>query len=483
MKQLLVLLAGIFLFMVIYDKLMAQDYQLINPNRTSFFISNQGKAQAIRVDSIYSEGARTVYEFYKQWKLINAFNGECSTPDSAIWCGHRCKVDTNGVHEFMNGKGQAIFIHSHASLNDSWVFHQYANGLYLEAKISAVGIQSFLGLNDSVKTVSLQLKDSLGYTDDVMHNYVIIEFSKNYGLISSYNFTEENYYIEQYAIDGMLNPDMGNTYLKWRDIYDFDINDEFHYKEGSFMMGVSQSYGETVNRVIDKQVFFSGDSIIYTFQRSKYSETADYQTLTTTPDYTIDTTTTTYSATNDLNYLPDEAIVGSTGPSISYKWVNQQNNNMRRVLIPNNATLYYQDSCWHYIHGDPGSELSYMEGCGLKDHSSGDFNSSSHNTLVYYRKGTEEWGEQVSIRSFETKQKKGITAYPNPTRAGSIINLDINRHNAHQFTIYNCHGSELSKGKLDIGENEISSTRLAPGLYFIKIENDHHFETLKLILE
>ena len=141
------------------------------------------------------------------------------------------------------------------SLNDSWVISEKNNDT---ATIVSIGQRLMFGITDSIKTIVYN------------NNSDTIILSKSFGIL---RFTDG---INKYSLAGLHNDNYGENAPNYKDIYNFEINDEF-YTEGSYC-SVSKGYscigGNNKLRILNKTE--NDTCYIYIVERFSISTYSDY---------------------------------------------------------------------------------------------------------------------------------------------------------------------------------------------------------------
>ncbi|GHV25514.1 hypothetical protein FACS1894176_04160 [Bacteroidia bacterium] len=210
-------------------ELLAYDYQAIYSNQTAIF--DGGTLQGMKIDSVKVLENDSV--FYPLKRILHD-GSYCYTPYGASWLGEKIIISANW-NNFIN-KNDTIRIKTDAVLGESWIVDE---GLIskMVAKVTSHKIESFLGLEDSVKTISFQAYDlnNVPIDRNLMNNKTL-KISKNYGIIQGFDFLPQiqpvlhNIY-QEYTLAGLSNPKAGIQNITWFDIWDFQPGDELHIYE------------------------------------------------------------------------------------------------------------------------------------------------------------------------------------------------------------------------------------------------------------
>ena len=250
---------------------IGQDYQTVSVNRIAYFESQYVKC--LRIDSIKYQSDSVFYPF----RVIQQLDYGCYSPLVASWIGPKIIVRENGMNLFFNKVNDTIKINTRAELHDKWIAFILTDSIIIEAMVINHDTMSFLGLIDSVKTVSFQVYDKSMSPLDYEINRMNLQISKNYGFIKTFNFylfpdIMVDYPPDQFEeldLTGLSNPKTGVQNLTWFDVNDFRPGDELHIlDESSTWFGNVSGY-TTTNKAVYKYLDRTDyeDSIVYHYSR------------------------------------------------------------------------------------------------------------------------------------------------------------------------------------------------------------------------
>ena len=210
----------------------AQDYQNICSPGTTFYQNNTGIIKAFRQDSVYPQGNNdTVFLSYRTIRPFNV-NGCYDTTNGSI-LGRRIFKKHDGTFCFFNWNKDTLRIRTQAVLNDTWKFCDLPGGSRIDARVTAIYQDSVLGLTDEVKVITFQAKDLNGNNIAHFLNQKTIKLTRHYGISGTYDLyfmpDIESNDGSSYSLAGKTNPSLGIRNLAWKDIYNFDAGDEFHW--------------------------------------------------------------------------------------------------------------------------------------------------------------------------------------------------------------------------------------------------------------
>jgi hypothetical protein len=235
------------------------------------------------------------------------------------------------------------------------------------------------------------------------------------------------------------------------EIYDYNIGDLFHYEENGSNYSIinTEITGEYYSSALDTVYFIreissqmiSPQNPEWTFEY--YTDTIFYYELDSTVNNgNIDTlfSDSLYCNTRDINFFHD---------SIS------------------------PDEYWEY---------TFVEGCGLTilKHEGGPPLSYSKE-LIYYKKGSEEWGTPIYVGIDEVNDDNlKVHVFPNP--ASSFTTIQIKEGIAlEEAIIYNHLGQKVLVA-VPVN-NTVDVSKLKAGIYFIEVITSESRVRTKLLIE
>lgn len=259
------------------------------------------------------------------------------------------------------------------------------------------------------------------------------------------------------------------------EIFDYDVNDEFQYRDYSS----EDPFPNATRYVItDKYYSATNDTVFYGRHFDNYTSTWDF----TPPGHLIYF----FSSYNDTTFVTNlDTLINA---AFSNEIIDSCN-------ISTDTLHYNSDFCGvfsyeHYrcvgccFEGQLTSVV-YGIGIGLASRYYA-YPSEWYETrriLFYYKKGSIECGEPdllaVSVNEPE-KLDKTLLVYPNP--ADHIIHFNTGFSNRNRVTIYNSLGNIV----LTINEyldGPVNTSSLDNGLYFVRIENDLGSHSCKFVID
>lgn len=509
------------LFLVIFlinYMVNSQPYKAIRDNAEYLFCCQNctsNDINSIKIDSIIIDGFDTIY--FNIRFMRNAVPPEnCGNLYGASWIGSQVIIKLDGFNYFFNKKEDTIKINTLAQLNNPWVLYSYFDSdnyldtAYISGTIYKIDTMSFLGIIDTVKMIKLQVHNMQGDSLVSNLNSLTLFLSKNFGLIKLFDLYEfpyntqaditSKYVNKDYFLVGKTNPNTGIINITAKEIFDYEIGDEFHTNQANEW--VNPPYPmyqiQLINKVLSKTNSINHDTTVYTIHRCglKHSWYGGNNTY----EYYNDTITTIYNwssltePNSFLKYLPNETYFN--GVKYQYWDLSYSNNyNQRIVKYSSRFSANNFSNCPEVNNLIPGpSVYYYIEGCG-GTYYYGPYDDSGildHNKLVYYKKGNDIWGNPYNCETLleilpnvSNKNKYFVSIIPNPVLNSARIsiiglnneNIDLEIKNQLGFTV-------LLKKHMNATGFVFDRGNLPSGLYFYSIlTTKNEFISGKLIIE
>jgi hypothetical protein len=427
----------------------------------------------IVIDSIQQKALAVEYFNFRspETKYNPKIYDLCTVIDGPSWIGRKVIAgkDTSFIISIRNDS--LIFL-TNASLYDSWILYKFKHDTLIEAVVSSIDYLPVVGnIMDSVKTITLTVKNSKNFGINHPANNRKFMLSKNYGFITAFDW---RYFPDslnkELKICGIPDPKTGINPITFRQVFDYDIGDEFHYSEGDTDESRHGYIIENIVRVTDKQVLDT-NTLEYT-----YSNFSKYINLNGSKS---DTTFRYREASERINvgdyplFEPEESLVGMVSypgnPLVDFL-VKINKYGGRQVIT--NEFLYYlsPDSCYRQQNHEYVRIYQYIEGCGAYFVEYWGF-GYTWKTLHYYNKSGKTWGNQLDVPTSvanDNTEKKYFYYDPNMSRLiinlphSGLFNLRISDLNGRDIVppIFN----EIN----NIGERiiDLNNQSLNQGIYF-----------------
>jgi hypothetical protein len=249
------------------------------------------------------------------------------------------------------------------------------------------------------------------------------------------------------------------SYLTIGEVFDFNINDEFHYTREN-----QPSNGERIT-VFDKYYSINSDTVFYTLHHDIYNVIPDYSVSPPGSIYVFDTIIDTIFYSN-LN-MPINYIWPQNDPEfVFYDSIKEFDTNLCDIEM---NSYYIQQ----YSFEPSWFKRSYGRGIGMTlDYWHYQGNGVSQfpvwERMIYFKKGTISCGspDQTTLDLFDLNGQKEFIIYPNPS--DGIISIDNNSSKKINIKVFNTAG-ELKYLEQNIS-SEIDLSKLSNGIYILEIE-------------
>lgn len=469
-------------FFFLHQNLKAQNYQTVQNGVEQFFADSTGYIKAIRIASVSFNGTDSVYTNFFTMRDISNYDTVCLWVNGPSWLGKEVIIRNNGFNIFFNAHNDSIFINTLANLNDTFTFYTFSNGNYIEASVTAADTGTVVSFPDSVKTITLQAKDSSGNNISNSMNGRQIKFSKNHGFVQLPVFYD-------FPAAANLDYKRVNAHrLTWGEIYDYDVNDRFYYEytyEGSQTAPPNYS----VLKILSKSFSPNNDTVFYQIENTSINNEVDWNPqphmVTTVNSYTTNSFYINLNKVLFNSYMPEESIVDT--------FLNYHIYNMSFIKCENRITESFADGgpgfdqssgCYNYPMGVPNTH-SYSNGLGeVKYTWYDDFNLNGGSTQLYgYTKGNITCGCYfvTGLQELSTSQLK---IYPNPSSDLLFVERTL-PNTAANLQLIDCYGRIVEEIKIQQGEKiaTINVKAVASGYYFIRITDGEHSSWQKAIIQ
>ncbi len=391
---------------------------------------------------------------------------------------------------FFNSKNDTVYVNTKALLNDSWRFTKITSGVFLEATVISVGQDTVMGVLDEVKKVELQAKRNDGTPQASPWNGKYFIMSKHYGLARTFDMVKVPSDTTPYTIVGKLKPVIGIQEFGWRDVYNFNIGDVLHYSGYlTSYIGNPNSTWKEIQTVINKTSYGAGpDSVLYKFDRCR-------STVLTPGGHTYvrDTLTVKYKfnvLNNDSTILryPDEFKRRNVYASQFDRTMKAMNNRQTKKI--GEDRYRFLNNCFTLPQGSVTVNRGYSEGLGVTEYFRGDSESQELNKLVYFKKGSETWGNPVGTEcspildapAVQAAEQK-VSIIPNPMRSKSQIVIEGAKPTEDtRFVLYNLVGQEVLQFPVTSATTTLERNNLPNGMYIWVIKGKNTKSTGKLMV-
>ncbi len=262
------------------------------------------------------------------------------------------------------------------------------------------------------------------------------------------------------------------------EVYNYNVGDVFltrHYVTGGFennSINLSNLYEKTT--VLSKSFSVSFDTVFYNcLVNTKYVHYVQemFQAPYYSTSYSIDTTTLIFTDLNspiqNYPFMSTPICCSDSVDSVYY-----------------DVDRYCSKKTWHkeFTWGEgcfeePFPIYDYVEGCGGPYYSDGGGGGSpytGHHKLIYYKKGIDSCGTNVSCTAGVDELSKlefTISIFPNPTNSFTTINFSEQQKHTI-IKIIDVHGKEIKIVNFTGSQFQIEKGELREGIYFVQIIDD-----------
>ena len=477
----------------VLSKNPSHEYQTVYSNRIALFENSGKQIKALRIDSVKVDTDSVFYPFATIQEVLK----NCFSPYKASWIGEKVVVKPDGTNLFFNRDGDTITLKTRARIKETWIAFQSADNFRVKATVQSIELVNFLGLADSVKTITLTVTDLNENTVNHALNKLKVKISKTYGFIETLNFylfpdntvrypTDR---LKPYALVGLTNPKVGIQNLTWFEVNDFQPGDELHIlDESSSWEGWNAEYGYTItNKAKYKYLerIDYADSIVYLYSQKQSIETVTQDSYIL--EIFIDTLRSVVITNPSFDKLPGEPIIDDIDMFAYNLHMSNETiltkkdpKDFERFSFINDSCLgmWAADGCLKnktYFKGLGGPYYACTNCCSL---------GGEERKLAYYKKGETEWGEKLVITGVsDIKTRNELLIFPNPADTYITIsnpsNIKIKKIELFDFS-----------GRIvqlwDANEwtgNSLNIQHISPGVYLLKTETDAWVKTEKLVVQ
>ncbi|MBK6963343.1 MAG: T9SS type A sorting domain-containing protein [Bacteroidales bacterium] len=487
MKTRAICAISMLLFIASFSTGNSQNYRVLKPEQTTFYSIYSDLYFGMRVDSVSIQGTDTIFHLLKN---LQQMDFDCFHTDGPSWMGDRIIVRPDGETSFFNGWNEEIAIKTQAPVGEEWMC--YTNPLInFRATVASLGTETFLGVTDSVKTISFQAVSPDGLNISSMINWMQIKLSKNNGIITTFNFysfpevglglTRQT--AGECHLIGMDNPISGIQNLTWKEIHDHNPGDELHtveiYSDISYSLRV-----ETLSRLLEKSI--DGDTIFYYWEKRIKVMINGYGNNTFSAN--IDTLLQKIYSNSGFDQLPGMAMEVENSEYFTTTLLKDGFHGIIKAQMGGSGTVEpsYYDSCYHHpIFDNCFPDQEYYKGLGGPYYSEYFGFDECSNQLVYYKKDGVEWGfpldftVNTTLKPIETEPEL-VSVFPNP--ATDLVNIKLSILNKSSFmTIIDSHGVETGNYPLNAKESQINIQNLKPGIYLFRFTSENQNVIRKIV--
>jgi hypothetical protein len=481
--------------------LKAQNYHTFNLGDTVEF----GYGNTVLLDSFVDNGNETIF-YHTLLYQFDPYGQTCPYPG---WTGKELiRNNSTGEEVLINRYQDTIVLGNMKQLNDSWTFYQHTLGTTVTviATVTNISEISFLNTVDTVKTIRFQCFDNGTPITTIVSNDSML-ISKNHGMIRATDFNA----FPSAFIDISSGSSLGGLYyLRPIDVFNFDVNDEFHYTRSIGYYSKTRFF--TAKRITGKQYNADSSAVTYNVHRCELKRNdidtdgdggADvFDTIYIAEDditetfdfnaYVTDSSFNMLSSTIDSNLL--RYYKGSRTLYIGGEIINSPTKNMSRIYFKSNTLpdCYINYDSLYYTQYQ--NDIVYSKGFGAvyRSKSTQYTNlqySSDYYGLVYFKKGTLEVGSPLDIpcsfiNSVSTPQSAPpVTFVKSPDTDQFIIYMNTPYQKSIPLSVFGVDGKNYFSSFITLPVNQYDVSFLPKGIYIAHVTIDQENYTYKFIIQ
>ncbi|MBK7442370.1 MAG: T9SS type A sorting domain-containing protein [Bacteroidetes bacterium] len=379
----------------------------------------------------------------------------------------------------------SLFLFTNSSIGAEWIFNKQAENALWWAHVDDKTLEPVLGAADSVLTFSIYLKDS----DNVIISHDLngyqFKLSKTYGLIQS---TDLFTFPESTAITNLVGtslPYAGVFIPNTDSIFNFEINDEFHY-DYVVTDHFYYSHALITFKLTDKSIF--GDTLQLTWLENSYETKQNYMSFDTT--YISDSTIiskipmSVYLGLNTPQLIPQEDNFTEYGASVFHTTqFNPDFGYTHKVNYDYDFTE--SENCTEYLNMSVQSYEIYAAHVGLyQSYGTNGLEAEYDYQLVYYKNKYGTWGEPLTVPTATQEFTNQDIQLVNTLVENNLFIQVTNNIQQATITIYDVTGKKvLEENNINLlsGETAIPVGYLSSGTYYLCIRHYNGVENVQFV--
>jgi hypothetical protein len=464
----LLLTVAIIISFIFSGMAQSQDWRPVRADGTYMYYTGD-EYRAIRIDSLSQQGdARVMYCFPE----LTMEDYACFNPYGPSWIGKKI-IDYSDSTVFYNLYDEPVTLLQNPMPGKQWLMFYSKASDSIWAKALSRTVDNIGFGTDSIVTLQIISKG--------MYNNQLIKISKHFGLMLcpsflSFPYTDQEYpLIPSFSLSGKDQVSSSVSNLTAFEVFNFEIGDEFHIKDYYAYFDYENYTSWTVRQIkiiTGKEYNSDSSKVTYNYEgcstNGSYTGTDEYVFA----NYWLDS----------LPYLFHRTDDGfNSGISMQHK---SKYGPIEKVLGTGFAKT--NDSCYSFIYIDkkmnqkkselpiPFYEGEFIKGLGGPYYNHLFMLSTSSRELIYYKKGSTQWGTPYNCDSLvgisEKPLKYTANVYPNP--ASDYIQIDLTFVSKQTtLLVMDVMGKEILRIALPELKNPASIAKLPKGVYFYHIYN------------
>ena len=503
MRQFLLLTLFIGLIMPAYS----QNYQTVNSSEVKLLKGNDSVIRGYRIDSLkIQDGDTLLYPSrtiqYIGDQPVQAF--ECYDVEGSSMFGDYVRIMPNGTNLFFNQNGDTIRLETQAQAGDTWEIWSgidwLDNEFAIYGEMLETELQDIFGVADSVRSIRLNAYDNeMNLVESFQFNDYLISISKNYGLLTAFNFyafpnlREDyfGYFTRHYTLYGIESQGLGKSNLTTFGIFDFQPGDIIHYER--MQMYTGNGFKQQVKEEYTSRVEYNGDSIIYGVNVDIKMFNHSNNGADISISFSNYQTTRRIIPLSYLDKLPGLPHGIFTEPQPQYYSIVMAEGAFTEKrdlqMAQPGGTLYYDEYQDCYVQGidglcGAGEPNIYRRGLGGPYYNCDWYVDLNHKTLVYFLKDSAEWGTPLdfTVSLTDIQNQVSFDVFPNP--ATDKVNVKL--YDAilpSSVEIVDISGRTVFTKSVDAAVTQLDISQLQSGIYFVRIPFSGNKSVRKLIVQ
>jgi len=266
----------------------------------------------------------------------------------------------------------------------------------------------------------------------------------------------------------------GQTMMTIRDVYDFNINDEFQYSTKNVPPNAIRI------KVIGKHFSANNDTVFYVHYFNNYSSIVNYSTSPPHLDYT-------YSVGNDTVYYTNlDTLINSQYRSLPNDSCDSSKDTLYYSSLLCNVLLYAHSSCTSCCFEGQNHDETYGKGLGQTKYlyAYAAMNVLNQWDMYYYKKGAIVCGTPDSSTALSIIEKEkineNILLNPNPT--SGVFNVQMSKYENAQIEVYNVMGECIYRHMGTSANLQIDLSAAKSGVYFLQLKTSEGTAVKKVVV-
>jgi len=470
----------------------AQNYQCLQSGVKHYFTNSNNYLRGIRIDSVRAVGDTTVYYPFHtprgSWAYIIPNSG--LNQNGGSWLGKKVLQLANGTFLFDNLWGNdTVIINTQANLGDSWLFYRDTTGLYYTAKVTSEDTMTFLGIFDSVKTITIYAYyDSALNTTDSLNGFQII-LSKNNGFVQVFDLytfpyhpagaaysSDLDFYLdaslsEQYYFTSGT-PGAGNsiyrlvTFINPTSNQLFESNIGAVFEDDHYELPYSPPVYYYLDTIIAKTIL--PHSITYTYSGLQGSSPGSYPSNESYLGGSFTTNDSTYLF--DTTQMPEE---GYPEPGINdgYAVGHANFGTSCNYYMPYDSSFCIKSPAYTsgWIDGEDGITYGFKIGCGQTNYIYETDDPIYMQDELGYVAPCGSYYPLPPLSTPSITVTNTLTIFPNPATTSLTIQSSVEPINA--VSISNIFGQTVYSRQFAVGSLQctVDVSGLVAGVYFVRV--------------